>query len=307
MPFIAVALVAWHFYGDTLSFVQPEGLESMFPLRVIDYLRGEERVISGLVGGLAMTYCLFVLNAKYKFLQQTTALPSLIYLFLIAWLLPVYGVDYLFIASLLLMIGFGELQGAILKTQFNTTLFNFGFLVSSAIVVYPKFVLLFLWAVCAMFVSGRSTVRDVMALLLGFVTVLFFALFGYWWMGNWSDFVPVFKNILLSGEFVETFSKKELVGAGILSFLLLLSLLKVIGYNSLFVVNQRRGMLSLLFLFFFLSLTIFIIPGIQPNILYLLACPIAYFYAQYFILKRTGWVSDLFFILFLFSCLLSLF
>ena len=51
-----------------------------------------------------------------------------------------------------------------------------------------------------------------------------------------------------------------------------------------------------------MGLTLFVIPGIQMNFAYALSWPLAYLYAQYFILQRFGWISDFFFLLLLFSC-----
>ncbi len=71
------------------------------------------------------------------------------------------------------------------------------------IINYPKFILMALWALCVLFFSGRSTVKDVVALLLGFAVALFFTLFGYFWTDRWADFMPLFRENLLSGEFLK--------------------------------------------------------------------------------------------------------
>lgn len=304
LPLVAVALAVSNFYG-LHQVNQPDPGWTMFPLGIIGRMSVEETVIGGFIGLLLLAYILFFLNAKYKFLSQLTALPSLIFILLTAGLIPVYGWGYLQIALLLLMPGFGGLQSAILDSKSNRNIFNLGFFVCCAILVYPKFILLSSWAVCVLFFSGRSTLKDVMALILGFAAALFFALFYYFWTGRLDEFIPVFRDHLLEGEFIGTLPGLELIRIGILLFLLLASLVKIISFYPVSVVNQRRGIASLISLLFFLGLTLFVVPGIQMNFVYVLAWPLAYLYAQYFILQRFEWISDIFFLLLLFSCVLQ--
>lgn len=305
LPFVAVALAVINFY--TAEGIRlPDDAATMFPLQILWNMSAEGAVGIGFAGILLLAYLLFFLNARYKFVSQLTALPSFIYILLTAGLLFFYGIGYLHIALLLLMIGFGGLQAAILDFKSNSPIFNLGFFVCSAVVVYPKFILMALWAVCVLFFSGRSTVKDVIALLLGFATALFLVLFCYFWTDRLSDFVQLFRDSLLSGAFLKSLTWAETVRVGILLLLLLASLVKIISYYPVSVVNQRRGIASLISLLFFLTLTLFVIPGIQLNFIYVLSWPLAYLYAQYFILQRIGWINDFFFLLLVFSCFVQL-
>ncbi len=305
LPFVAVALAVINFYTAE-GVCPPDDAATMFPLQILWNMSAEEAVVIGFAGILLLAYLLFFLNARYKFLSQLTALPSFIYILLTAGLLSLYGVGYLHIALLLLMIGFGGLQAAILDFKSNSPIFSLGFFVCSAVVVYPKFILMALWAVCVLFFSGRSTVKDVIALLLGFATALFLVLFCYFWTDRLAVFVQLFRDNLLAGEFLKSLTWAETVRAGILLLLLLTSLVKIISYYPVSVVNQRRGIASLISLLFFLTLTLFVIPGIQLNFIYALSWPLAYLYAQYFILQRIGWINDFFFLLLVFSCFVQL-
>lgn len=306
LPFMAVALAVLNFYRIS-QVNQPDAGITMFPLEWINRMSVEETIISGYIILLLLAYILFFLNARYKFLSQLTVLPPSIFILLTAGLIPVYGLGYLQISTLLLMLGFGGLQSAILDSKSNRNIFNLGFFVCAAIVVYPKFILLILWAICVLFFSGRSTLKDVTALILGFAAALFFSLFWYFWTDRLGNFMPLFRDNVLSGDFLRYLSFSELLRLGILLLLLLVSLIKIISYYPVSVVNQRRGIASLMSLLFFLGLTLFVVPGIQMNIVYIIAWPLAYLYAQYFILQRFGWISDFFFLLFLFSCFIQLF
>lgn len=110
------------------------------------------------------------MNEKYKFLSQTTTLPSLIYILLTSGIMVNLGFDYLLISVFIVSLASGRLQAAINNPQTNSAIYDFGFLITLAVAIYPKFVLLILWAICVLFFSGRSTLKDIMALLFGLVT-----------------------------------------------------------------------------------------------------------------------------------------
>lgn len=306
LPLVAILLAVFNFYVAVYEF-QPNETVTMFPLRLIENNSVWESVIGGFIGLLLLVYVLFFLNMKYKLLSQLTVLPSFIYIFLTAGLIPVYGIGYLQVALFLLILAFGGVQAAILDYRSNGPIFNLGFFVCSAIVVYPKFILVALWAICVLFFSDRTTLKDVVALLLGFVTALFFTLFYYFWNDRLNDFIPLFRTHLLSGEFLMSLTMSEMIQWGILLLLLLFSLIRIIAYYPISIVNQRKGLASLISLLFFLGVTLLVIPGVRMDFVYVLAWPLAYLYAQYFILRHSGWVSDLFFLLLLSSCLLSWF
>lgn len=306
LPLVAAGVALVNYYGAKES-IRPEMVVSMLPLSFMEGLTDWEAVSGGLLLLLLLAYLLFFLNARYKFLSQLTALPSFLFILLTAGLVPAYGLSDLLVALLLAVIGFAGLQSAILDSKSNGSVFNFGFFVCGAVLVYPKLLLLMAWSLCVLFFSGRSTLKDVVALLLGWGTALFFALFYYFWTGQLSEFLPVFRNVFLTGEYNWALLRQEWIRMGIFTVLLLISLIRIIGYYPVSVVNQRRGITSLMSLLVFLGLTLFIVPGVQLNFMYVLAWPLAYLYAQYFILYRVRLLGDIFFLSLLLSCFLPFF
>lgn len=290
--------------------LQPEisaGGESMLPLRGIEQMTPLGRAAGGIISVILFIFLLFYLNTRYKFLSQLTVLPAVIYVLLTVSLLPAYGLSYFQIAIGLAMVAFAGLQAAICDTKSNGPVFNFGFFTGVAVLVYPKLLLLLLWAVCVLFFSGRSTLKDIVALLTGMLTSLLFAAFYYFWTDRLTDFFPLFRQYLFAGEYLRTLPFYEYLRAGILLLLLLVSLFKVINFYPVSIVNQRRGITSLMSMLFFLTLSLVVVPGLNVSFMYIMAWPLAYLYAQYFILQRVTWMGDLFFCLLLLSSFLPYF
>lgn len=298
LPVLAVGIALVNYSGFPVISC-PEGVVS---IEAVNSLSPEMGAVCRLLLVLAIAYLMFFVNAVYKFLPQTSALPSVLYVVMTSGFLLAAGCPGFLIATLLVLIGFAGLQGAICNSQTNSPVFNFSFFISLAVLFYPKLVLLLVWCICVLFFSGRSTLKDIVALLLGIFTSLFLVLFYYYWNDDLAAFFPSLKLHILSGTYFWPLFRQETVRFAIWAFLLLLSLYRVITYYSLSVVNQRRGISAVMSLLFFLTLTVIIIPGIDFGFIYLWVLPLGYLYGEYFMIQRSRYWGDLLFILLLVSC-----
>ena len=250
LPFLvmAIAFLSGYFSLESLQSVQVKGVINM---AYINQLDKSWLSAIGFVMVLGVAYLIFFLSERFKLLGQTTTLPSLIYILLTSGIMVNVGFDYLLIAVFIVTVAVWKLQMAINDTKSNGALYDFGFLIALSVAIYPKFILLIAWAFGVLFFSGRSTLKDIVALWLGILT-------------------PV-----LSARY------------------------------SLMIVNQRRGILSLVSMMIFLSLTFVIIPGYYYDFMYMFAVPLSFLYAQYFICSRTALFSNLVFVLLLSACFLT--
>ncbi len=302
LPFILAAIVvSGYCFRPVFPYVAPysQGLLSVdlpdtFPL-----------VWNTVLGGVAVLVAaclLFLLNARYKLLPYNTPVPSFLYVMMTAGLLINRGFDSMLAAVLVTILAFFSLQGAINNNKTNAPVFNFGLCIILAVLLFPKFALLLLWAFCVMLFSGRSTLKDILALLLGIVTPLFFVVFYYFWEERLEDMWPMFWGILVSGEYVMGIGTSEMIRYGFLLLLLIFSLFSLLANYGGSVVSQRRGVFSLLSLLFFCGATPFLVPGISHDFMYLLAFPLTYLYTNYLATLRYALWGDILFLLFWVSC-----
>lgn len=304
LPFIVMAISFFgsYFPVEAIPSIPVEGAINMAFIN--DLSKGWITVI-GFVMVLGLAYMIFFVNEKYKFLSQTTTLPSLIYILLTSGIMINLGFNYLLVAVFIVAVAIDRLQAAINDNKSNHTVFDFGFCILLSVAIYPKFVLLLLWAVCVLFFSGRSTLKDIVALLLGMLTPLLFIAFYYFWTDRMGILPVIFTENLWIGENIHHLPAIEWVRLGMLFFLLLIALHSIMVHYPVSVVNQRRGVLSIASLLFFVSMTLILVPGNYYDFMYLLALPLSFLYAQYFINSRTVIFSNLMFILLLFACFLT--
>ena len=263
--------------------------------------------VAGGVALLGIAYMIFFINEPFRLLQQTTTLPSLLYVLLTSGVMMNLGLNALLLAVFILTLAVGRLQWVINDTKGNYALFDFGALVMLAVAVYPKFVLLLVWALCVTLFSGRSTLRDISALLLGLLTPVVFLGFYYFWTDSLAQLPEVFARDLLAGENIHHLPAVEFIRLGVLLFLLLVALGNFSLYYSVLAESHRRGMFAFISMLFFLLLTLWVFPVDYYDFIYVLAFPLAFIYALFFLVHRVVLFGNLMFILFLSACFLTYF
>lgn len=305
LPFVIVALtITSYYHSSSALFV---GQERGGYLTFLSTLSPFWQLFLGTIVLMGMAGMIFFINERYKLLQQSTTLPILLYILLIAWGINSAGMGYALIASLVFALALDRLQVAITNLKSNGVLFEFGVLSMLAVLIYPKFVLLLAWAICATLFSGRSTLKDITALVLGFILPLIFLVFYYFWGNRLGELPEIFVQNLLSGDFISLFSVWEWVRLGSLLFILCISLLHFLARSSALVLIHRRFFFALLSLFFFLAVTFFIIPFDDKSLMYLCALPLAFLYAHFFLVQRSVIIVNVVFFWLLAACFLPFF
>lgn len=304
LPFLvmAIAFVSGYFSFEPIQSVQVRGVINIAYINQLDKFWLSA---IGFVMVLGLAYLIFFMSERFKLLGQTTTLPSLIYVLLTSGIMVNMGFDYLLIAVFIVSIAVWRLQKAINDTKSNGSLYDFGFLITLSVAIYPKFILLIAWAFGVLFFSGRSTLKDIAALLLGILTPVLFIAFYYFWIDRLELLPVIFVDNLLIGDYIHNLPVIELVRLGMLLLVLMIALTNLSARYSLMVVNQRRGILSLVSMLIFLSLTFVFIPGNYYDFMYMFAVPLSFLYAQYFIGSRVTLFCNLVFILLLSACFLT--
>lgn len=269
--------------------------EGIINLGFIGRMSVDRSRIMAVVCVLVMAYLMFVVNARWKFLSQSTTLPCTLYLLLTVGLAVHRGFDLACVSAFLFVVAMMDLQELINDNKSNRSIFRFGLLTTLAIFFYPKALLMLLWAFCALLFSGRSTLRDISAFFLGIVTPLFVTLVVYFWMDELSVFGGRFRDILLYGGYPTVIGGIGWFVYGLLAVLLIHAFLGMMVVAPIAVVSRRRSVLSLFSMCCFCLLSVVVIPGTYPEMFYLLFVPLSYLCAQQLINQRIGFISDLFF------------
>lgn len=304
LPFIvaAIAFVRLHFETEVLIPCQDHGLIS-FPFLTLyqDCLWLKE---IGILVLLCLSFFIFFISDRYKFLSHITVLPAVIYALLSIGILCRYGVNSYLIAAVCVSYAVLRLQSAIKYTKSNAPVFGFGLFTCLAVLICPKLVMLVAWAILVLPFSGRATFKDFVALMIGFITALVFVGTYYFYTDQWMEVPQVFWDYLLEGQAFWMIMPDKLAAFIVLGVLVLVSLFHVMVNNSMAIVAQRRGMLSILSMLLFIGSSLFFIPFNCHGIMLVVAIPLSYLFTQYFISHRRRWMGNVLFLLLLAACVL---
>lgn len=306
LPFIILAIVWIRICVLNIS-MHPLQIGGCVDFSFINDFGGWWGIFLSAIVLLSGAYVIFFLNAKYKLLNHSTSLPSLLYVLLALEGVLTMEFNNLLLSSFFIVLAIERLQTAIFVAKNNESLYSFGAWVMLGVLVYPKLALLILWAICVLFFSARSSLKDSLTLFLGMSTPLLFIGFYYFWTDQLTLLPDLFLKNLLSGGYISTFSLAEYLNLGVLSLIWIIALFHLSTHYSIMVVNQRRGLLSLVSMSFFLLASFFLIPGFKDSFVYIMALPLSFIYAYYFITNKIVLLGNLLFILLLVMCCFSYF
>lgn len=304
LPFLLAGVaLARRYAGGELP---PCGEGGIIPLPFLERFHGSEWLSwAGLSWLLLLAYALFFMADHHKMLPVTTPLPAVIYALLSAGIFCRHGASVYMVAALVVAAALARLHASITRLQSNASIFDFGLLTAVAVLLCPKLVLLVPWAILVLPFAGRSTFKDMVALLLGFLVALLFVFACFFLSGGWEALPGRFAGALLAGEWLDyRLSPLQWVAAALLLALALVSVVHALGHTSSSIVSRRRGLLAVMSLALFLGATVFFVPLGCPAFLFVLFIPLSFLYARYFTSYRGRWLGNTLFLLLLVACLL---
>lgn len=288
LPFVAAAIVGLRFWmGAEIVPGEGRGVLSVAFMAASGEGFGEK--VAGIVLLLFLDFFVFWVANKYQFLGQQTALPALVYLLLAAGTVCRYGMSDYLLAAACVTGAIGRLQVAIADSMRNAPLFDFGVLVTLAVLLCPKLVMLLPWAMLTLPFSGRVVFKDFMAFLVGVLTVGVLAGGYYFCEGRLAALPDIFVGNLLDGGNFWAIYPGKVWAFVLLGVLLLFTLGGTWPKSSTTVISQRRGMYSLILLLFFVGSSLFFVPFNSQEVLLVVFLPFAYLLVRYFITLRRNW------------------
>jgi hypothetical protein len=301
LPFLLAGIVAISGGEGHASCGSDEGVI------VLPFMEGRGLFWAGVAWILLISYLLFFIADRYTVLAHATVLPALIYSLLSIGLFCHHGVNSYMIAAAIVAVALARLQSLIARLKANAPIYDFGLLVAVAVLLCPKLLLLVPWAILVLPFSGRSTLRDVMVLLLGLCTATLLAGAYFFLFDEWGELPARFTGALHAGSRPDyLLSPRQWVATVLLLAVLLVSVVHVLGHVPAETVARRRGLLAMMSLLLFLGSTLFFIPMTGHGFLYVLFIPLSYVYSQYFLSYRGRWTGNTLFLLLLVACLLMI-
>ncbi|MDR0766554.1 MAG: hypothetical protein LBF09_06435 [Odoribacteraceae bacterium] len=296
LPFLLAGIIAAYRYTGEIPRVCHA--ETGILLSFLDKYRDARWLFwSGAAWLLLLSYLLFFISDRREVFSRATALTAFIYLILSAGVFCHHGTCAHVIAALPVVLALSRLQLVITRLNSNAPLFDFGLLIVFPVLFCPKLVLLLPWAISVLPLSGRTTLRDVMALFLGFFTALLLVSAYFFLFDDWEGARERFMNTLRAGEWPDYhFHPRTWVAIVLLVAVTLVAVSHALTRTLHEIVSRRRGLLSIISLSFFLGGTFFLVPLHCHAFLFILFIPLSYLHASYLVAYGGRWTGRLVFL-----------
>ena len=250
---------------------------------------------------IAQAFYLIYINKVYNFISQRTYLTSLLFVLISSAFLNLHYLHPALIANIFILFTFVELFSSYLKPKVYKASFNSGFLIAIAGLFYinANFLLLFVF-ISLIFLRGFNW-REWIAVIIGFMMPYFFTSFLYYYTDNWD-------SLQIIGNMITNYHSPKLIWP--LSYYIFTAILFLIGSISIFKLSttysnnkiSTRNYFSLFTILLIILLLIFLIsPFASIELIVIIAIPLSYLMANYYLSRANRWIQEISFLLLLLS------
>ncbi len=298
LPIIAVAFWLKWFINPIVNWNE----ENLMPLSslLVNSLENIPIVI-GIVSVffvLLTSYGLFFINERYQVLRKGSNLPSLLYLLLVSALSSCIGFNPVIFASFFMLVAIERILYAYKYHKSISCIFDAGFAIGVSIGFYLYSGVFIIFALLAMILIGRFTIRDFIALFLGIIMPMLFIWVYYFYIDDTILLISkIHYNIDEGLNFVD-FSVYQWI------FIVFVGILYMLGLIGMFIRNTLNEIFDIKFFTILLWLTLFgiLVPllffpkGVE--IVFIINIAVSFFVSKYFVIQRHKWLGDFVLLLF---------
>jgi len=261
--------------------------------------------IIALVLAIMQSFYLSKLNKDFIFIKQRTFLHALIFLIILSSsLFTQYAIPAL-IANFFVLFSIDWLYSSYKKNKPNIELFNAGFMMSVAGLIYFNAFILITALFISYIILHSVKFKEFLVIITGFIAPIFI-LIGLLFL---NDTLFLFKDEIIKSITDAKYNFKMNLSSyifyGYLLFILLISIFKIMSVYSTKKISSRTFMSSF-FIFFLVSLMSYIIfPFVDIDILVIAAVPISYIITDGYVNSKNSFISELNFALLILTLLFA--
>ncbi len=249
--------------------------------------------IIALVFAITQSFYLSKLNKDFIFIKQRTFLHALIFLIILSSsIFTQYAIPAL-IANFFVLFSIDWLYSSYKKNKPNIELFNAGFMMAVAGLIYFNAFILITALFISYMILHSFKFKEFLVIITGFIAPIFI-LIGLLFL---NDTLFLFKDEIIKfitdAKYNFKMDLSSYMFYGYLLFILLISIFKIMSVYSTKKISSRTFMSSF-FIFFLVSLMSYIIfPFVGIDILVIAAVPISYIITDGYVNSKNSFISEL--------------
>jgi hypothetical protein len=261
-------------------------------------------IMSGIIALLLIilqAFYLVYINKVYNFISQRTFLTSLLFVLISSAFLNLHYLHPAIIANIFILLTIVEIFSSYRKPKVYKESFNAGFLIAVAGLFYVNANFLIFFVFVSLMILHSFNWREWFAVILGFVTPYLITLFLYYYTDSWSELQLISKAIFEYHSPKLIWPLSYYIFSGILSAIAIISIFKLSTSYSNNKISTRNYFSLFTILLIFVFSIFLVVPFASIELIVILAIPISYLMANYYLSSANKWVQEITFVLLLTS------
>ncbi len=236
---------------------------------------------------------------KHNLLGKQTYLPALLYVIFCSLLVPFLTLSLPLVCNFFMLYIFNKLLQIYKQPDAIAPLFDIGLVIAVATIIYYPLAFLMIFGWACLIVLRPFYWREWLSSLIAFTTIMFFLAVYFYYHQNLGVFINMWQPFKTPINFFDNLNLNQFWVLIPLTIIILLGLFKLGGNFFKSFVLVRKGFIILLFMFLVLSVSFYLNPNFPINHFILLAIPIAFLMAYFFLNAKRKWIYESLFLAFL--------
>lgn len=238
---------------------------------------------------------------KNRFTRNNTLLPGMFFIVLVSLSPLMQNLSPVMLGLVFVILSLSNLFKTYKKYSSERFLFNTGFYLGIAILFYTNYILLILPFFLSLVSIKAFKLREILQMLSGLVLVVYFYLFGMYWIDKQPEF-PSFDVYSLFGLNIDIYQYL------IFSIYLFLIFNTIFSYRKFVIKKSIQSQKKINIYFGILLFSVFTIffnnPDYIFNYLYLIAFPLSYFTSAIFLRIKNNLIIEIVTVIIIFAILI---
>jgi hypothetical protein len=245
---------------------------------------------------LLMSFLVVNFNTSQFFINERTFLPAIVYI-LLTGLFPSHQLlNPVLPASIFLMIAIRRIMDAyrIAGTAFN--FFDASLLIGTGSLFYANLVWFELLVIIGIIILRTGNIKELIISLIGFITPPILTVGVYYALGKNIHELPavLYDNLFLLPEQFK-FTPLVITGLILLGLIILISTIHLLSLLSNKKIKSRKTFSEFIWALVISFVVFFAIPSASVELIWIVAIPISYIMAHFFIFSKKKLIPEIFF------------
>jgi uncharacterized protein DUF6427 len=243
-----------------------------------------------------MSFLLVRFNTNIFFLRERSYLPAVFYIFIIGLFSQQQSLNPVLPASVFLMLAIIRVMDGYKKPGIAYSFFDAGIMIGIGSLFYANLIWFGILIIIGIFLLRTSNMRELTITLVGLLTPFLITIGTYYVLGEKTEsFLLLVKDNLFMRSESYYLNRIIIVTLIFIGTLVLMSIAYLFMLMNTKKIKSRKTFSLMIWAFLISIVVYFVMPSVSVEIIWLVAIPISYFLAHYFVLVKKKLIPEILF------------